>query len=81
MFLITEIPLFPGPPENDRLTVKRELENQDDASAREMYKVLDAVNRGQSRLPPFLISVFLEFLTFPPLPHCQVRVEMAPAVV
>jgi len=50
--------LLPGPPQNDRLTVKRELENQDDASAREMYEVLNAVNRGQSRLPPFLISVF-----------------------
>lgn len=39
------------PPEDDRLTVKRELENQDGASAQKMYEVLDAVNRGQSQSP------------------------------
>ena len=41
-----------GPPEDERLTVKRELENQDSNSAREIYKVLNAVNRGQSQSPP-----------------------------
>jgi hypothetical protein len=37
-----------GSPEADPLAVKRELENQDDARAQEMFKLLDAVNRGQS---------------------------------
>lgn len=41
-----------GPPVDDRLTVKRELENQDEAGAREMFEILNAVNRGQSQLPP-----------------------------
>ena len=41
-----------GPPEHDSLAVKRELENQDTAGAQQMFEVLNAVNRGQSQLPP-----------------------------
>lgn len=45
-----------GPPEDDPLAVKRELDNQDSIGAQRMFEVLDAVNRGQSQLLP-LISV------------------------
>jgi hypothetical protein len=41
--------LEPGPSEDDRLSVKRELENQDGVNAQRMFKVLDAVNRVQGR--------------------------------
>jgi hypothetical protein len=37
-----------GPSEDDRLSAKRELENQDGTSAQKIYQLLDAVNRGQS---------------------------------
>ena len=74
----------PGPPEDDRLTVKRELENQDGASAQKMYQVLDAVNRGQSQLlpshfrPAFSVRCFSPPLTFFLL---QVHTQMAPAAL
>jgi len=50
-----------GPPESDSFAVKRELENQDGAGAQEMFEVLNAINRGQSQLPP---SHFRSPLTF-----------------
>jgi len=55
--------LEPGPPESDSLAVKRELENQDGAGAQEMFEVLDAINRGQSQLPPSHFRPPLPFFT------------------
>ena len=49
-YILSEFPKrCTGPLEDDRLSVKRELENQDGVNAQRMFKVLDAVNRGQSQ--------------------------------
>lgn len=50
IYILSEFPKrCTGPLEDDRLSVKRELENQDGVNAQRMFKVLDAVNRGQSQ--------------------------------